>query len=209
MPTMTPPAAEKTPRTVIRITCILGVLFILLTAVAWLLTPERTEAAPAVSSRNSPLQISEYMSSNRAYPDESGEFFDWVELHNATSSPLSLQGYALTDGTNTWLLPGRELSADGYLVVFCDGEGKKENHANLRLKAAGGEQLTLQNGAGQTVETITTMPLQTNTSAVRGDGTHRVSLDDAIKTMRETGADMQDKYKETARGGLAVNVIEC
>lgn len=171
MPTMTPPAAEKTPRTVIRITCILGVLFILLTAVAWLLTPERTEAAPAVSSRNSPLQISEYMSSNRAYPDESGEFFDWVELHNATSSPLSLQGYALTDGTNTWLLPGRELSADGYLVVFCDGEGKKENHANLRLKAAGGEQLTLQNGAGQTVETITTMPLQTNTSAVRGDGT--------------------------------------
>jgi len=45
--------------------------------------------------------------------------------------------------------------------------------------------------------------------AVRGDGTHFVSLDKAIKTMRETGADMKDKYKETARGGLAVNVIEC
>ena len=45
--------------------------------------------------------------------------------------------------------------------------------------------------------------------AVRGDGTHYVSLDKAIKTMRETGADMKDKYKETARGGLAVNVIEC
>ena len=45
--------------------------------------------------------------------------------------------------------------------------------------------------------------------AVRGDGTHTVSLDKAIKTMRETGADMKDKYKETARGGLALNVVEC
>ncbi|MCM3523271.1 L-serine ammonia-lyase, iron-sulfur-dependent, subunit alpha, partial [Curtobacterium sp. P97] len=45
--------------------------------------------------------------------------------------------------------------------------------------------------------------------AMRGDGSHKVSLDNAIKTMRETGADMKDKYKETSRGGLAVNVIEC
>jgi L-serine dehydratase len=45
--------------------------------------------------------------------------------------------------------------------------------------------------------------------AVRGDGQHHVSLDKAIKTMRETGADMKDKYKETARGGLALNVVEC
>ena len=45
--------------------------------------------------------------------------------------------------------------------------------------------------------------------AVRGDGEQIVSLDKAIKTMRDTGADMKEKYKETARGGLAVNVIEC
>ncbi|KOX13306.1 L-serine ammonia-lyase [Nocardiopsis sp. NRRL B-16309] len=45
--------------------------------------------------------------------------------------------------------------------------------------------------------------------SVRGDGAHHVSLDKAIKTMRETGADMKDKYKETARGGLALNVVEC
>jgi len=45
--------------------------------------------------------------------------------------------------------------------------------------------------------------------ALRGDGKHYVSLDKVIKTMRETGADMKTKYKETARGGLAVNVIEC
>jgi iron-sulfur-dependent L-serine dehydratase single chain form len=45
--------------------------------------------------------------------------------------------------------------------------------------------------------------------ALRGDGRHFVSLDKAIKTMRITGRDMLDKYKETSRGGLAVNVIEC
>ena len=45
--------------------------------------------------------------------------------------------------------------------------------------------------------------------ALHGDGSHCVSLDQVIKTMRETGADMQTKYKETARGGLAVNIVEC
>ncbi|MDE2271902.1 MAG: L-serine ammonia-lyase [Xanthomonadaceae bacterium] len=45
--------------------------------------------------------------------------------------------------------------------------------------------------------------------AMKSDGKHRVSLDKVIKTMRDTGRDMKDKYKETSRGGLAVNVIEC
>lgn len=45
--------------------------------------------------------------------------------------------------------------------------------------------------------------------ALMGDGEHHVTLDEVIITMRETGRDMSDKYKETARGGLAVNVIEC
>lgn len=45
--------------------------------------------------------------------------------------------------------------------------------------------------------------------SLRGDGSHKVSLDKVIKTMKETGADMSVKYKETARGGLAVNIIEC
>ena len=44
--------------------------------------------------------------------------------------------------------------------------------------------------------------------ALRGDGTHFISLDKVIRTMRETGKDMKDKYKETARGGLAIDIIE-
>lgn len=45
--------------------------------------------------------------------------------------------------------------------------------------------------------------------ALLGDGTHRVSLDQAIRTMRDTGIDMKSKYKETSRGGLAVNAVDC
>jgi L-serine dehydratase len=45
--------------------------------------------------------------------------------------------------------------------------------------------------------------------ALRGDGSHFVSLDKVIRTMMQTGADMKTKYKETSRGGLAVNIVEC
>ncbi|HZV10868.1 MAG TPA: L-serine ammonia-lyase, iron-sulfur-dependent, subunit alpha, partial [Novosphingobium sp.] len=45
--------------------------------------------------------------------------------------------------------------------------------------------------------------------AMLGDGSHVVSLDKVIEVMRQTGADMRDKYKETSQGGLAVNVVEC
>jgi L-serine dehydratase len=45
--------------------------------------------------------------------------------------------------------------------------------------------------------------------AMRADGVHRVTLDQVIETMRETGRDMQTRYKETALGGLALHVIEC
>ncbi len=53
------------------------------------------------------------------------------------------------------------------------------------------------------------MAINASRMALSGDGRHRVSLDEVIKTMRETGADMHTKYKETARGGLAVNIVEC
>ena len=45
--------------------------------------------------------------------------------------------------------------------------------------------------------------------AMIGDGSHRVSLDQVIETMRRTGLDMNERYKETSLGGLAVNVVEC
>ena len=45
--------------------------------------------------------------------------------------------------------------------------------------------------------------------SMRGDGTHFVSLDSCVETMRQTGIDMSEKYKETSQGGLAVNAVAC
>ena len=45
--------------------------------------------------------------------------------------------------------------------------------------------------------------------AMHGDGSHKVTLDQVINTMRQTGLDMSTRYKETSKGGLAVNVPEC
>lgn len=114
------------------------------------------------------VEISEYMTSNSAaFPDKNGLFSDWVELHNTTDGRISLGGWALTDGNTTWLFPSRTLEAGEYLVVFCDGDGKDPLHADFRLKAAGGETLSLKDSSGQVEDSTVTIQLQTNVSAVR------------------------------------------
>jgi len=81
-----------------------------------------------------------------------------------------------------------------------------EHHLGLTCDPIGGlvQVPCIERNAVGTVKAI-----QASRLALHGDGTHRVSLDKVIRTMRETGADMSTKYKETARGGLAVNVVEC
>jgi len=81
-----------------------------------------------------------------------------------------------------------------------------EHHLGLTCDPVGGlvQIPCIERNAIASVKAINAARL-----ALRGDGTHHVSLDKVIKTMRETGADMLTKYKETARGGLAVNVVAC
>jgi L-serine dehydratase len=81
-----------------------------------------------------------------------------------------------------------------------------EHHLGLTCDPVGGlvQIPCIERNAVASVQAINAARM-----ALAGDGTHYVSLDQVIKTMRETGADMKTKYKETARGGLALNVIEC
>ena len=88
------------------------------------------------------------------------------------------------------------------LIVIVSGIGWW-NFSN-RVPSIPIPEISLQEAAPSVREAITAARM-----ALRGDGNHFVSLDKVIKTMRETGADMQTKYKETARGGLAVNIVEC
>jgi L-serine dehydratase len=81
-----------------------------------------------------------------------------------------------------------------------------EHHLGLTCDPIGGlvQVPCIERNAMASVQALTASRM-----ALRGDGQHFVSLDKVIKTMRDTGADMHAKYKETSRGGLAVNVIEC
>lgn len=81
-----------------------------------------------------------------------------------------------------------------------------EHHLGLTCDPVGGlvQIPCIERNAVASVQAINAARM-----ALRGDGTHYVSLDQVIKTMRETGADMKTKYKETSRGGLAVNIVEC
>jgi L-serine dehydratase len=81
-----------------------------------------------------------------------------------------------------------------------------EHHLGLTCDPVGGlvQVPCIERNAIAAVQAINSARM-----ALRGDGRHVVSLDRVIRTMRDTGRDMDEKYKETARGGLAVNVIEC
>ena len=90
--------------------------------------------------------------------------------------------------------------------VECAAEIGMEHNLGLTCDPVGGlvQVPCIERNAMGAVKAINASRL-----AMQGDGQQKVSLDKVIKTMRETGADMKTKYKETARGGLAVNIIEC
>lgn len=90
--------------------------------------------------------------------------------------------------------------------VECAAEIGMEHNLGLTCDPVGGlvQVPCIERNAMGAVKAINASRL-----ALQGDGDHKVSLDKVIKTMRETGKDMKTKYKETSRGGLAVNIIEC
>ncbi|MGK5051933.1 L-serine ammonia-lyase [Janthinobacterium sp. RB2P8] len=97
---------------------------------------------------------------------------------------------AALGGTNEQIENAAEIGIEHHLGMTCDPIGGLVQIPCIE-----------RNGMGA-VKAITAASL-----ALKGDGTHFVSLDEVIETMRQTGADMQDKYKETSLGGLAVHVI--
>ena len=99
---------------------------------------------------------------------------------------------AVLGGTNTQIENAAEIGMEHNLGLTCDPVGGLVQVPCIERNAVGA------------VKAIEAARL-----ALLGDGTHRVSLDQVIETMRRTGADMNERYKETALGGLAVNVVEC
>lgn len=99
---------------------------------------------------------------------------------------------AAMGGTNTQIEQAAEIGIEHHLGMTCDPIGGLVQIPCIERNAVGA------------IKAIAAARM-----AMNGDGTHRVSLDQAIDTMRETGRDMQSRYKETSLGGLALTVIEC
>ena len=92
------------------------------------------------------------------------------------------------------------------LVVENAAESALQSHLGLTCDPVGGlvQVPCIERNAVGAIKAIEASRL-----AMVGDGSHRVSLDQVIETMRKTGLDMNERYKETSLGGLAVNVVEC
>jgi L-serine dehydratase len=99
---------------------------------------------------------------------------------------------AALDGSNEQIENAAEIALEHHLGMTCDPIGGLVQIPCIERNAFGA--IKAVNAASM---------------ALHGDGTHRVSLDQAVETLRQTGTDMQSKYRETSRGGLAVNVPEC
>jgi len=150
----------------------------------------------------------------------------------ATSTPSGVVDFMLTAAAIGMLykenasISGAEVGCQGEVGVACSmaaaalcavmggtpeqvenaAEIGMEHHLGLTCDPVGGlvQIPCIERNAIASVKAINAARM-----ALHGDGSHFVSLDKVIKTMRETGADMMTKYKETARGGLAVNIVEC
>jgi hypothetical protein len=105
------------------------------------------------------LTINEYMTRNTSvFPDENGQFHDWVEIHNANEEDISLDGWTLSDSADNlerWKFDtGTVIKGGGYLVIHCSGL-EKVGHANFKLSAnSNNEKLFLVNPAGNVVDSI-------------------------------------------------------
>ncbi len=118
-----------------------------------------------------------------------------VGCQGEVGTACSMAAAALTEilgGTVEQVENAAEIGMEHHLGLTCDPVGGLVQIPCIERNAVG------------SVKAITAARL-----AIRGDGRHTVSLDKVIKTMMETGADMKVKYKETSRGGLAVNIVEC
>ncbi len=99
---------------------------------------------------------------------------------------------AIMDGSPEQIENAAEIALEHHLGMTCDPVGGLVQVPCIERNALGA------------VKAVTAASL-----AIKGDGTHFVPLDACIETMRQTGQDMNEKYKETSTGGLAVNVVEC
>ncbi len=123
-----------------------------------------------VRSGEHPLRISEYMSSNTAFPNSDGVVCDWIEIENTSDSPFNVSGYRLTDDFTQakYAFPvGTVLPAGGRIVVWCTPDASGGLYAPFSIRKQGGETILLMNSANTVLDRVDTLRCARNTSIIR------------------------------------------
>ena len=171
------------------------------------------------------ITISEFLAANTAlngYKDEDGLLTDWIEIRNAGTNAVNLDGWYLTDNANNqtkWRFPATNIAAGMHMVVFADGKDRRVSgarlHANFSLGASG-EYLALVKPDGVTIATefapsfpgqapavsygFTT--LSTNITTVATNGAIRWRLPDGTESTNWTGTNFDDAAWTAGTNGL-------
>ncbi|MCU0346331.1 MAG: lamin tail domain-containing protein [Saprospiraceae bacterium] len=156
--------------------------------------------------------INEIMASNQAYiTDENGEYEDWIELYNNSSSAVNLGGWFLTDNPDNldkWEFPtNTSIPAMGYLIIWADEDSSQGPlHANFKLSAAG-EELLLINGSGSTVQDITFGTQQADKGYARSpNGTGNFTIKNpTFKANNDTGISAANEREEAIQLTISPN----
>ena len=121
-------------------------------------------------SNISKLVINEVMTSNKgAYADPNGKIYDYVEIYNGNDKDINLKDYGLSDEEDKakWVFPETIIGPKEYVVVFLSGNRSEGLYANFKLKASGGEVMTLFKPNGKVVDAVTTVSLDGNNVMAR------------------------------------------
>ena len=149
------------------------ILFVASTALALLFTGAGT--ADAVGH----IVLSEIVPSNRTYPAPNGEYLDFIEVHNASDTPVDISGYMLSDDGASigYTFPaGTIIQPNGYAICWCWKEAESKSYASFGISKDGGDVICLYNSANVQIDSKEVPRMETNTSLTRQrDGSWSVS----------------------------------
>lgn len=162
------------------------------------------------------VEFLEVMSANSLYyPDESGAYYDYVELHNRSTEAVDLTGWYLSDASDRrkrWCFPQVTLPAGGYLVVHCSGLNRTGDashlHSDFKL-SADGENLYLSNPQGQTVSSIEVPALEENQawSLTAAGWSSELGPTPGLPNDAQSAADFNAQRFSAAQSGLCLSEI--
>lgn len=138
------------------------------------------------------IRFNEVVTSNTTgISDRNGDRWDWVELYNPTDRTIKLKGYAISDDKEEiekFVLPNCRIKANGFLVIYCSkSKGRKELHANFKLKASG-EWLWLSNQDGEIIDSVPALWNEKNYAISRKESGYPVWERNQVPTPNRTNA---------------------